>query len=244
VAGKGGVGKTTIAAIIVLELCKKKNPILAVDADPNYNLGDRLGVTVENTIGALREYLMKAKDELPAGVSKHEIVDYQMRMALQEEECFDLLTMGRQEGPGCYCYINSVLRTFTDALASKYESVVIDNEAGLEHLSRRTTIASDILVVVADPSSVALKAAGRIARLSDEMELKVKRKILIVNRRDEKPNERMLSVPEYSFDASYNVCIDRSLETLSAEGHSLIALRPESLARTDVRAIVEAETGR
>ena len=244
IAGKGGVGKTTIAGLFVLELCKRGSPVLAIDADPNFNLGERLGVVVSTTIGSLREQLMKSKDELPAGVSKQELVDYQMRLALQEEECFDLLTMGRQEGPGCYCYINSILRSFTDALASKYAYVIIDNEAGLEHLSRRTTIGSDLLLVISDSSAAALKAAGRIARLSDEMELKVKRKILIVNRLDEKTGQGIMQIPEYSFDAVHNVRKDPSLEPRTGDLSLSASPIQNSPAAADVRAIINAELGR
>lgn len=241
IAGKGGVGKTTIAGIIVLELCRWSGTVLAIDADPNYNLGERLGVRVSTTIGSVREQLMKSKDELPAGVSKQELIDYQMRLALQEEECFDLLTMGRQEGPGCYCYINSVLRSFTDALSSKYEYVVIDNEAGLEHLSRRTTIGSDFLLVISDPSVVALKAAGRIARLSNEMELKVKRKVLIINRTNENLDRELLDIPGYSFDAAYRIRNDPLLEPRSGEVSLRASLTQDSLAVSDLRAMINAE---
>lgn len=244
IAGKGGVGKTTVAAMIVLELCKRGSPVLAIDADPNYNLGERLGVAVSTTIGSLREQLMRSKDELPAGISKQELVDYQMRLALQEEDCFDILTMGRQEGPGCYCYINSVLRSFTDALASKYAYVVIDNEAGLEHLSRRTTIGSDLLLVISDSSTTALRAAGRIARLSDEMELKIKRKVLVINRLDEKVGQEMLRIPEYSFDAVHSIRNDSSLEPKAGAASLSTSLNQNSPASADVRAIMNAEIAR
>jgi len=241
IAGKGGVGKTTIAALLVLELCTRQKPILAVDADPNFNLGDRLGVHVSTTIGSLREELMKTKDDLPAGVSKQEIIDYQIRLALQEEECFDLLTMGRQEGPGCYCYINSVLRSFTDALAEKYPYVVIDNEAGLEHLSRRTTVRSDWLMVVSDPSIPALKAAGRIARLSDEMQLKIGRKILLVNRTNGQIGSELLAIPEYSFDAAYGIREDRALDPNVSGTTAVRLLDRGSPAVIDLRSMAKVE---
>lgn len=241
IAGKGGVGKTTIAALFILELGSRQMPVLAVDADPNFNLGERLGVHVSTTIGSLREELMKAKDDLPAGVSKQEIIDYQIKMALQEEECFDLLTMGRQEGPGCYCYINSVLRSFTDALAEKYPYVVIDNEAGLEHLSRRTTVRSDWLFVVSDPSIPALKAAGRIARLSDEMQLKIGRKILLINRTSGQISDELLAIPEYSFDATYGIREDPALDPRVSGTTDIRSLDPDSPAVMDLREMVRIE---
>ncbi len=182
VAGKGGVGKTTISSLIVSILAKRSGElVLAIDADPNSNLGERLAVKVESTIGGLREDLLKNADELPPG-SKHEMVRYQLELAKTEGEGFDLLTMGRSEGPGCYCYINNVLRTFIDEAIDKYPYVVIDNEAGMEHLSRRTTKRMDVLVVVSDATKVGLETAARILRLADEMGIEIRRRILVVNR--------------------------------------------------------------
>jgi len=244
IAGKGGVGKTTIASLLVRELCKKGKPVLAIDADPNYNLGDKLGAKVERTIGALREEIMKTKDELPSGVSKHELVEYQVRLALQEEEMFDLLTMGRQEGPGCYCFINSVLRSFVDTLASKYEYIVIDNEAGLEHLSRRTTMGSDLLFVVGDSSRVALQAAGRIARLADEMELKIGRKVLVVNNYESAPSVEMTSIPKYEFYAVWHVRTDSAVSEASIRGGSLLEIGDTAPAVEDVSRMLSDEMSR
>ena len=241
IAGKGGVGKTTIASLLVRELCKKGKPVLAIDADPNYNLGDKLGAEVERTIGALREEIMKTKEDLPSGVPKQELVEYQVRLALQEEEMFDLLTMGRQEGPGCYCFINSVLRSFIDALASKYEYIVIDNEAGLEHLSRRTTVGSDLLFVVSDSSSVALRAAGRIARLADEMELKIGRKILVVNRCESLPSQEMVSSTDYKFDAVWNVRTDSAVKEAPDKGGSLLNIKNNAPAVEDTARMLSDE---
>jgi CO dehydrogenase maturation factor len=129
----------------------------------------------------LREDLLKKADELPPG-SKHEMVRYQLELAKAEGEGFDLLTMGRSEGPGCYCYINNVLRTFIDEAIDKYPYAVIDNEAGMEHLSRRTTKRMDVLVVVSDATKVGLETAARILRLAEDMEIETRRRILVVNR--------------------------------------------------------------
>jgi CO dehydrogenase maturation factor len=182
VAGKGGVGKTTISALIVRALAERsRDVVLAIDADPNSNLGERLGVKVERTIGGLREDLLKNAEDLPPG-SKHEAVRYALELAKTEGNDFDLLTMGRSEGPGCYCYINNVLRTFIDEAIDRYPYAVIDNEAGMEHLSRRTTKRMDVLIVVSDATKVGLDTAARIFVLAEEMELKVVRRILVVNR--------------------------------------------------------------
>jgi CO dehydrogenase maturation factor len=182
VAGKGGVGKTTFSALAIRHLHQVTGDVvLAVDADPNANLHAKLGVTPGKTIGDIREELLAEADKLPAGVSKQEHVDYQIRLALTEGGGFDLLTMGRQEGPGCYCYVNNILRTFVDSLSEKYQSIVIDNEAGMEHLSRRTTRASDVLFIVSDASKAALDSAVRIALLAREMKLDIGRTALVRN---------------------------------------------------------------
>lgn len=183
VAGKGGVGKTTISALLVAALAKRADDVvLAIDADPNINLGEKLGVKVERTVGDLREDLLKKADELPAGTSKHEIVRYQMQLAKVEGSEFDLLTMGRPEGPGCYCYINNILRTFIDEAIDGYRYVVIDNEAGMEHLSRRTTKRMDALILVSDPTRIGIETAKRISALADEMGIKVGKRYLVINR--------------------------------------------------------------
>ncbi len=182
VAGKGGVGKTTIAAMMVRALHERtRKVVMAVDADPNSNLGEKLGVKTERTIGNLREELLRKADSLPQGQSKQEYVEYQMRLATVEGDGFDLLSMGRPEGPGCYCYINNILRTFLDQAMEGYDYVVIDNEAGMEHLSRRTTKDMDLLVLVSDPTKVGVETAARLIVLAKEMDLAIRKKVLLVN---------------------------------------------------------------
>ncbi len=181
VAGKGGVGKSTVSALLVRVLADKtQSPILAVDADPNSNLGELLGTHVERTIGDIREDLLKQAEQ-SSGTSKHELVRYQVRMAMVEGEKFDLLTMGRPEGRGCYCYINNVLRTFLDEIMDDYPYVVIDNEAGMEHLSRRTCRRMDVLLVVSDPTKVGIESATRILNLAKSMEVEVRSSLLVIN---------------------------------------------------------------
>jgi CO dehydrogenase maturation factor len=182
VAGKGGVGKSTISAMLVRALHERKGKvIMAVDADPNSNLGEKLGLRPEHTIGELREELLKRADDLPPGQSKQEYVEYQMRLATVEGLGFDLLSMGRPEGQGCYCYINNILRTFLDLAMDKYDFVVIDNEAGMEHLSRRTTKNMDLFLLVTDPTKVGVETASRLLALAKEMDLDIKKKVLIIN---------------------------------------------------------------
>ena len=181
-AGKGGVGKSTIAALLVRALHERSGQvIMAVDADPNSNLGEKLGLRVEHTIGELREELLRNADLVPAGHSKQEYVEYQMRLAMVEGDGIDLLTMGRSEGPGCYCFINNILRTFLDMAMDDYDYIVIDNEAGMEHLSRRTTRSMDLLLLVSDSTKVGLETVARLLVLVQQMGLEVKRSVLIVN---------------------------------------------------------------
>ncbi|MFP4169729.1 MAG: AAA family ATPase [Methanomassiliicoccales archaeon] len=223
ITGKGGVGKTTIAALLIKALVDKSGDvILGVDADPNVNLGQKLGVEVDRTIGGLREDLIDRAEELPAGMSKHEHVRYQIQMALIEGEEFDLLSMGRSEGPGCYCYINNILRTFMDDLMDDYTYVVIDNEAGMEHLSRRTTKKMDVLAMVADPTKLGVETARRISTLADEMELEVDRKALLLNRAPKDIHPAVQGeIDKGNFDEVVKIPHDKQVEELTVVGEPL-----------------------
>lgn len=183
VAGKGGVGKSTLAALIVRHLVdRKETPVLAVDADPNSTLAEKLGVKADLTIGDIREDALHEKYDAPAGVPKQRTVEYRVEQTLVEGAGFDLVVMGRGEGPGCYCSLNNMLRTFLHGLSSRYRHVVLDNEAGMEHLSRRTNDKVDLMLVVSDPTPTSLQAAGRISQLAMEFDIVRGRMGLIVNR--------------------------------------------------------------
>lgn len=185
-AGKGGTGKTSIAGLSVRYIVeKRKSPVLAVDADSNNCLNEALGLEVTATIGNLREDALKTvRDggERPGGMSTEQLFDYQVQQSLTESEGFDLMVMGRPEGPGCYCAANNIIRKYSDKMADQYRYVVIDNEAGMEHLSRRTTHSVDLLLIVSDPTVRGIRTAERINRLVDELELEVGRRVLIINR--------------------------------------------------------------
>lgn len=185
-AGKGGTGKTTFAGLTIRYIIeKKKMPVLAVDADSNNCLNEVLGVDVPATIGRLREeslQLIRSGGERPGGMSMEQIFDYQVQQSLVESNGFDLMVMGRPEGPGCYCAANNIIRKYTDKLSETYPYVVIDNEAGMEHLSRRTTHKVNILLIVSDPTVRGLYTARRIHRLVDELQLEIERRALVVNR--------------------------------------------------------------
>lgn len=185
VAGKGGTGKTTISSLVIRHFVRAgKTPVFAVDADSNYNLNDQLGVAVASTIGGSREE-MKRKinaNEAPVGMSKDDWIQLQMSADLIEADGFDLLVMGRPEGPGCYCAANNTLRRHLEILSGNYPVVVIDNEAGMEHLSRRTTAKIDLLLLVSEPSPIGIMTAARIRDLAKEMEIQVARIGLVINR--------------------------------------------------------------
>ncbi|MFL7891564.1 MAG: AAA family ATPase [Anaerolineales bacterium] len=193
-AGKGGVGKTTIAGMVIKYLSQSQDgTIQAIDADPSSNLNMVLGLDLEWTVGDIREDMLTqvktsltaggaAMGALPGGVSKHEYLDYEIRSSLSEGIRFDLIAMGRSEGPGCYCAVNHNLREVIDSISKNYRYVVIDNEAGMEHLSRRTTRDVNHLLIVTDPTQRGLVAAQRIAELSTELDIRVENAYLIVNR--------------------------------------------------------------
>ena len=185
VAGKGGVGKTTTCGMIIDYLCKKGNgPVLVVDADANSNLNEVLGVEAEVTLGTIREEMAQAelKKTIPAGMTKAEYAEFKFNSALIEEDDFDMLIMGRTQGKGCYCYVNGVLKTQVDKYAKNYSYVVMDNEAGLEHVARGTLPHVDTMLLISDCSRRGIQAAARVAEMIEEMELKPGKLGLIVNR--------------------------------------------------------------
>ncbi|MBI9088187.1 MAG: AAA family ATPase [Desulfobacterium sp.] len=182
-AGKGGVGKTTVAALIVRHLAETgQSPVLAVDADPNSNLGETLDIDVEKTVGDVREGFMKDPQGVPSGMDKIVYLEMLMNQVLIEREAFDLLVMGRQEGQGCYCMVNNILNRFTEELEKNYKYLMVDNEAGMEHLSRRTTGKVDMLLLVTDYALRGLRAVERIHAMLPELKLSVGKVGLIVNR--------------------------------------------------------------
>ena len=185
VAGKGGVGKTTTCGMMIDYLCKKGNgPLLVVDADANANLNEVLGVEADTTLGEIREEMARAemKGTIPAGMTKADYAEFKFNSALIEEDDFDMLVMGRTQGKGCYCYVNGVLKTQVDKYAKNYSYVVMDNEAGLEHVARGTLPRVDTMLLISDCSRRGIQAVARIAEMIEEMELKPGRMGLIVNR--------------------------------------------------------------
>ncbi len=183
VAGKGGTGKTTLCSLIIRQLIKaKKGPILAVDADANANLNEALGLEIEGTISEVLARIYNNLDPLPAGMTKDQYVAFKVHESLAEGENVDLLVMGGPEGAGCYCYANNILRGFVAELSKNYPYLVMDNEAGLEHLSRRTTQNVDILFITSDASARGIRSAGRIRELVETLNLDMKKMYLVVSR--------------------------------------------------------------
>jgi CO dehydrogenase maturation factor len=190
VAGKGGTGKTTVSALLIRYLMEKNDgSILAIDADPATNLNMVLGMDIEGNVGDIREDMLDMVQtsgalagSMPGGMSKQEYLDYQVQMAITEGSTVDLLVMGRPEGQGCYCAANQMLRVIIDRLGKQYDYVVIDNEAGMEHLSRRTTRDVDVLLLVTDPTQRGLITAQRMHEMVPGLEIGVGRTYLVVNR--------------------------------------------------------------
>ena len=185
VAGKGGVGKTTTCGMIIDYLCKKnKGPVLVVDADANANLNEVLGVELETSLGQIREEMAQAemKKTIPAGMTKGDYAEMKFSQALIEEDDFDMLVMGRTQGEGCYCFVNSMLKRQMDKYVPNYSYVVMDNEAGLEHVARGTLPHVDTMLLISDCSRRGIQAVARLAQMVEEMDLKPGKMGLIVNR--------------------------------------------------------------
>jgi len=200
-AGKGGTGKTTVAGLLIKYLVEKgKVPVLAVDADANANLNEVLGLEVQETIGDAREEMKKG---VATGMTKDIFMEMKLEQALVEAEGYDLLVMGRPEGPGCYCAANTLLTNYLDRLIKNYAYVVMDNEAGMEHISRLTTNNVDLLLVVSDASRRGIQAAARIVELTQQLPLNIRQKAFVVNQakeRQEKDIEK--SVKEFGLELS------------------------------------------
>lgn len=187
VAGKGGVGKTTTCGLLIDYLCKhNKKPVLAVDADANSNLNEVLGVEVEATLGEIREEIANAElsldNPIPLGMSKQDYANFKFNSAIIEEDDYDMLVMGRTQGKGCYCYVNGVLQSQIQKYSENYKYIVVDNEAGMEHISRGLLPKIDVVILVSDCSRRGIQAVGRIAKLIKEIDLKPSAVKLIVNR--------------------------------------------------------------
>ena len=229
-AGKGGVGKTTIAGMLIKYLVARgRTPILAVDADCNANLNEVLGLEVHDTLGQAREDMKKGK--VPSGMTKDIFMSMRLEQAVAEEEGFDLVVMGTPEGAGCYCAANTLLAGFLEKLVSNYSFVVMDNEAGMEHISRLTTHNVDILLIVTDTSRRGLQAGLRIDKLAKELNIGVGKSYLIINQaKSEMPQEVMDIISQDGLELAGTVPEDDAVYEFDLKGKPTIEIAEDNPA--------------
>lgn len=232
VAGKGGTGKTTLAGLLIRCIRERRaGSILAIDADPASNLNTVLGMELERTVGDIREDTAEKNraGRLEPGVAKQDILDYEINRSLVEGDGVDLLAMGRPEGAGCYCAANNMLRTIVDRMTRAYDWVVIDNEAGLEHLSRRTTRDVDVLLIVSDPSLRGITTAGRVVALISELKTHIGKHYLIVNRvTGELTPELKEAIALHGLNLVGTIPLDPLVAEFDATGRPLVELPADS----------------
>jgi len=241
ITGKGGVGKTTIASLIIQWLVARgETPVLAVDADSNANLHEALGISYTASVGGIRENAKMAAKEL-VGIAKQEFLDMQVQEALVEESGYDLIVMGRPEGPGCYCYANNVLRDIIQRLAGNYRHVVVDSEAGLEHLSRRTLLAVDHLLIVSDCTVRGIHTAARVAALTHEMGTPVQQHGLIVNRvpNGVLPAGVRAAVEESGLPLLAIIPFDENVAEMDGGGMAVATIPVDAPARNAIAAVMD-----
>jgi len=194
-AGKGGTGKTTLAGMVIKYLVSKgKNPVLAVDADSNANLNEVLGLEISDTLGNAREEMKKG--QVPNGMTKDVFMSMKLEQAITETKNCDLVVMGQPEGAGCYCAANTLLTGFLERLTKNYPYIVMDNEAGMEHISRLTTHNVDVLLIVADTSRRGLQAATRIHQLAQDLKIGVGKSYLVINQVKDAPSDKVMKIVE------------------------------------------------
>ena len=246
VAGKGGVGKTTLCGMLIQYLCEQgKGPVLAVDADANSNLNEVLGVKVDTTLGDVREEIARAEmakeSPIPAGMSKADYADLRFEDALVEDDDFDLLVMGRTQGKGCYCYVNGLLQAQLAKYQNNYPYFVVDNEAGMEHISRGILPNMEIAILVSDCSRRGVQAAGRIAALMKELNFHPKKVGLIVNRAPGgKLDEGTLEeIEKQKLNLLGVVPQDEDVYRFDCEGRPTVQLPKDSPVRAALKGIIE-----
>lgn len=246
VAGKGGVGKTTLTGLLIQYLCESgKKPVLAVDADANANLNEVLGVGIECTLGELREEIERAgvdsRYQIPVGMTKQAYLEARLSDAITEEDDYDLMVMGRTQGQGCYCFVNGLVQTQIQKLQSNYPYVVVDNEAGMEHISRGLIPTMEIAILVSDCSRRGVQAAGRIAALMKELNFKPKTVGLIVNRAPEGKLDAgtMEEVEKQGLTLLGVVPQDQDVYQYDCDGKPIVRLPKDSPVRSALRDIVQ-----
>lgn len=208
---------------------------MAVDADPNSNLALNLGFKPTANIGEMLDEVSKNPAMIPRGMSKPEYIEYRIQTEMVEADSFDVLVMGRPEGPGCYCYVNNLLRDIVKRLVSSYDYIVIDNEAGLEHLSRRTMRSADLVLIISDDTSVGLRSAKRIDDLIKELDIKAKKSFLVLNRSDN--NSVTKELKDLGIEYLDSIPVDKEILELSIKGKPLTELSEGSAALKSIERI-------
>lgn len=240
VAGKGGVGKSTIAALLIRSLLARGvRPLLAVDADPNTCLYEKLGVEAGRTLGQIREESVRLKQETPT-LAKRDLLEMEVQSAVVEGTGFDLLAMGRQEGPGCYCYVNNLLRSFVDGLGGAYKAVVIDNEAGMEHLSRRTNAGVDVMLLVCEPTRSSARTIARLKELAEGLDFRIGAQYVVVNRANGAVEATVQAeIESVGLETIGVVPKDEAVLRYESEDESLLGLPADSAAAAAVDEIAK-----
>lgn len=239
ITGKGGTGKTAVAALLIRSLVKRGMTILAIDADPDTNLPDALGEKVDKTLGDQREFMMDERDKLPPDMDKARLLESLIYSVLEERHGYDLLVMGRPEGTGCYCYVNNMLRGIMDKIIKNYDLVIIDTAAGLEHLSRGLIRDVDDLIVVTDGSKRGLQTAKRIKDLAKELDLHIRRLHLIVNKVTAQNRKQLEAIVLQSgLDAAGMIPFDEVISEFDLEGRPLFELPATSPAAIEIENII------
>jgi len=240
ISGKGGSGKTTIAAMIIRALTEQSaGPVLAVDADPNSCLGLTMGIEVSTTVAEIREKA-RSKEPNTEGMDRIRLFEYGLQQAVIEAKGFDLLTMGRPEGPDCYCAVNNLLRRFLDKISTQYSFVVIDNEAGMEHLSRRTTNNVELLCIVAEAGPIGTITARRISSLAERLPISVKQTGVIWNDTFGISDSRF-PIETCQLETFGCVPYDKAVFDASMQGKTIFELDYNGPAFSAVRRILETK---
>lgn len=246
VAGKGGVGKTTLCGLLIQYLCESgKGPVLAVDADANSNLNEVLGVEVDVTLGQLREEIERSgsdsRYQIPAGMTKQTYLEMRLTDAVAEEDNFDLMVMGRTQGQGCYCFVNGLVQTQIQRLQSRYPYVVVDNEAGMEHISRGLIPTMETAILVSDCSRRGVQAAGRIAGLMKELNFKPRKVGLIVNRAPEGKLDAgtLEEIQKQELELLGVVPQDEQVYRFDCDGKPTVQLPADSPVRAALKEIIQ-----
>jgi len=240
VSGKGGTGKTVLSTLLIKLLAQKDRHILAIDADPATSLPPALGYRVNKTIGDLREELVEGPGQIPDyQIPTDMLVDYRIKEMLINTPNFSLLAIGRPEGPGCYCLINDILRHAIETISTGYDLTIIDCEAGLEHLSRRTTRSVDIMIIVTDPTHRGIETARLIKELAEKLEINFSRVCLVLNRaRNDLADGFLEKIREMEIELVGIIPEDRNITLFDLTGKPLLDLPPDSPALKATREII------